>query len=752
MSWVDDTASAVAEPPPGEAPQVEPSVTPRRTPPSRWLSAWILLVAVGCFAALAAPALVGQVYLADDLGQFHLPIRGFYAEQLARGEPFDWMPTLFGGYYIAGEGQLGGYHPWHLLLYRVLPLGTAFNVELLASYPLLFVGMYVLLARLVGRRNAALFGALVFTFGGFNLLHFVHPNAIAIVAHLPWLLWAIDVALASTSVWRRSAAELCIGLLTASQLLLGYPQYVWFSLLAEVAFVAWRLGTNRAGARRLAGVATAISLGVAAGAIQWWPTWHVLEGSTRQTADAAFAATGSLHPLNLIQLLAPYALATRVVGQNTHELGLYVGAVPLMLCVWLLAHRDRWGRYRSLVWALLAFAVLALLLAAGEFGPLARLQALVPLVNRFRFPCRAIVLFQLAVAASAAVAAAILIVQRQPAVTRRGNRSMFAVVLASIAVAAGAPLLWPQFVAPALLVWVGPLLIGAAAVSIALLERGVRGAAVLLVLLAAADLLAYGLSDSVFGRTVRLSDFVAAAPHPPGDRDARVVVLHRPGGLRTGDRMLLAGVARVDGYAGLEPAKKLDYRRPRSWQLAGAGWVLHPADASRGTKMRWERIEHTAPRARLVTPTLGHEHPDNMELIGTGAAAVDQPFAMAPSPPGRVEVIVDRPGHFVAQTTAPTGQLLVTTESFDSGWQVTIDGHLGQVVRVDGDFLGCPIAAGVHHVQFSFQPRSRWLGMLTSACGLGLLVLMSCARPLCGRQRGLTNEEARCRDPASTRS
>ena len=100
------------------------------------------------------------------------------------------MPSLYGGFYVAGEGQLGGYHPWHWLLYRTLPLGAAFDIELLASYPLLFAGTFLLLSRLIGRRDAALVGAMAFTFGGFGLLHFVHPNAIAVVAHLPWLLWA----------------------------------------------------------------------------------------------------------------------------------------------------------------------------------------------------------------------------------------------------------------------------------------------------------------------------------------------------------------------------------------------------------------------------------------------------------------------------------------------------------------------------------------------------------------------------------
>ena len=77
-------------------------------------------------AALALPAILGHVYLADDLGEFHLPLREFYSRQLSSGEAWDWMPGLFGGFCLTGEGQLGGYHPVHWLLYRLLPLEVAF--------------------------------------------------------------------------------------------------------------------------------------------------------------------------------------------------------------------------------------------------------------------------------------------------------------------------------------------------------------------------------------------------------------------------------------------------------------------------------------------------------------------------------------------------------------------------------------------------------------------------------------------------
>ncbi len=151
--------------------------------------------AFGLLAWMFLPLVTGRVYVWDDLQNCHLPVRQFYAQCLANGDSFDWMPTLFSGFFPTGSGQGGTYHPLHLLLYRCLPLTTAFNLEILLSSPFMLFGMQLFLRRYLGRSYAAWLGAIVFTFSGFCTLHFLHPNAIAVVAHIPWLLFAQDVLL-----------------------------------------------------------------------------------------------------------------------------------------------------------------------------------------------------------------------------------------------------------------------------------------------------------------------------------------------------------------------------------------------------------------------------------------------------------------------------------------------------------------------------------------------------------------------------
>ena len=230
-----DAAHDARDEVPADARAADSQVAPRGYS-GEFRSGLMLLVAVALLLALAAPFLGGHVNTADDLGAFHLPLRAFYANCFAHGVAFDWSPQLFGGFYLTGEGQLGGYHPLHLLLYRLLPLNVAFDIECLAAYPFMLLGMFLLLRRWGCARDAALFGGVTFAFSGFSLLHFVHVNGVAVVAHLPWLLLAIHAVIDGASRNRRLAGGIGIALLTGSQLLLGYPQYVWLSFIAELGY------------------------------------------------------------------------------------------------------------------------------------------------------------------------------------------------------------------------------------------------------------------------------------------------------------------------------------------------------------------------------------------------------------------------------------------------------------------------------------------------------------------------------------
>jgi hypothetical protein len=541
-------------------------------------------------AAIGYPFLAGRFSTMDDLGNLALPLGDFYARQLARGEPLDWNPNLYCGFYLSGSG--GTYHPLKMLIYRLFPLPAAFGLELWIGYPLMLAGTWLWLRRRLGRADAAMLGSLGFTFGSFNLLHFIHPAIVLTAAHIPWLLWAIDGLLTTpvsargqspVSQWPPTVFAAILALVTGSQILLGFPQVVWFSLISEAAYAILlelmglsgngsvgnalrgvpRTGNGvvsrtaeRHGGRSLQAEPTsrpspsrrflrpawlrllgAKLLGLMLGAMQILPMADMLAQSTRGSAAPQFFNLFSLDPRNLLQLVAPYLTTRRVFGHSTHEFGLYAGAVPLALACWALADRRRWGSLRGLAWSAAGFGLGALVLSLGEYGPLYRFQRYLPLVGQFRCPCRYILLFQLSLGVLASVGALLLITRCQQGEKASWRRlSLLGIpILASLVAAAWGLAMrgtWP--VAPTLAVLTGPALIGLAVLLVIAAVRGRRAAIFGLILLATADQGYYGLSYAVYGHRQTWRQYLASiSPLPPtgakNGTTAATVDARRPG-------------------------------------------------------------------------------------------------------------------------------------------------------------------------------------------------------------------------------
>ncbi|HEY7153062.1 MAG TPA: hypothetical protein VH575_03785, partial [Gemmataceae bacterium] len=311
---------------------VEPP--PARTKGVRVERGLFVLTAIAGVLLLLVPAwplLSGRVPIYLDLGLFHLPVRAFYSRCLADGCSFDWMPHFYGGMFLSGEGEHGPYHPLHLLLYRRLPFDRAFALEAFLHCPLLLIGLFVFLRRYV-RATAALLGALCYTFCAGSVLHNIYPNYQGVIAHLPWILWLMDITCTTESALRRRLALCGLAVLTGSQLLLGSPQALSYSLFAEALFAVFLAWHRRPRWTFWPAWIAANLLGLLIGSVQLLATRTLLANSTRDQFDPLM---GSLMPSQLLQLLAPDLLSRHLPQYYSSE-PLYFGAVPLILGLWWL--------------------------------------------------------------------------------------------------------------------------------------------------------------------------------------------------------------------------------------------------------------------------------------------------------------------------------------------------------------------------------------------------------------------------------
>ena len=700
----------------------------------RALAVTVLLGFVAMTLVLAWPLLSGRLYVNDDLGDLHIPIRYVYQTALRAGDSFLWAPQFMTGFDLHGEGQAAMYHPIHLLLYRTLSLQSALSTELLFTYVTMFPGMCFFLLRLGLPLPAALFGALTFTFSGFNLLHFMHLNIVFVVAHIPWLLAAIDVVLRTTSRRALALGQLAVSLATGSQLLAGHPQFVWYSLLAELAFVAWRL-RNGGRWRRIPVLGWATILGVLLGAIQVLPTLHALAGSDRGSPSRDFPLVFSLERANLIQLWSPYALNGRVKGGNPHEFGLYGGSVCTVAVVWLFMRWHRLGRFRSLFTGSAIFATTMLVFALGSHGGLYRLVARVPPASFFRVPSRHILLVHLALAVMAALALADgLRLNRRD--DRMSLRSLWplGVTAALSVVTFGVHLwmlkgpvryAWSTHLAPVGLAAIGTGMFLATCVIFSALARGHRWAPAGLIILTVIDLSGWGFSYIWSIPPQTLQAFADGYPKPPmaSARDRLYIV--EPSEYDV-NMFAMNGYRVSEGHFSLKPRKRLPSSDLITQRLLGVRWILKEGV--------WTEVSRPLPRARMVRTVVVSDNvaSDIRQIDVERTAVLDRPVASLgqvveeksdteAASASTANILSDRPGLIEIVTSTPERRLLVLSESFDSGWKATQDGRPIEIYRAYGDLQACVVDAGVRRIVFEFRPASiRW-GMAVS--GVALVVV-----------------------------
>ena len=686
--------------------------------------------------AIAWPIFSGEIYTDTDLGNFHLPMRFFYAEALSQGFDFHWFPYEYTGFHLHGEGQASLYHPLNWLMYRVLPLDVAFMLDILRNYVFLIAGGWLCLRRFGLRRDAALLGAALFAFGSFSTMHFMHLNAMAIVAHIPWKLWVIDVALRSQRRDRVALAVVALSAMTASQLLFGHPQFTWLSLLIEGVFTSymWWQGVGR---RRWPWLLFAQLLAFVLAAVQLWPQWETLAISHRSDPGLDFAYSLSLRPVNLLQIVSPLFFRARAVGgAEATEFAVYSGALVPVLLAWLAVRGRALGALGRAAAVALGLAVFGLLMALGDRGPIYWIQGELPGLSLFRGPSRYIGVAQFGLAFAAAFAFVDLARTAEAGglkSTRRGLWLFAPLVLAGVVCVLGFVRPFPEDVAFEVS---GPWRLGYGLAAVAiftllawLAARGTRLALPLMLGLALLDLGVYGLAWIRREPPMPLEQFIHNRTIPDWtDR-------HR---LHWGPPALsMRHVRLVSGYAAMVPKKRLRTdryqlgRRPPqpemlvALRLAGVGWAYG------------RPVPDPLPRVRLVSAGV-RAHNLQKQLLAIDpvrTAIVHGDVTLGGGEPGSTLVLDDLPGELRVEASAEGRQLLVFAESHHPGWRGRVDGEEVEVFRVYGDFMGVAVPGGVHTVELRFEPESVRQGRMVSLLGMGLMgPLYFVTRRFCGAE------------------
>jgi len=311
---------------------------------------WLDLLAMGIFGLLVAsffyPTLLkGKLPVPTDtlVGMYH-PWRDLYAEEYPRGIPFKnflitdpvrqqipwrkvaidqwkqgnlpgWNPYSFSGMPLAANIQAAAFYPLNLLFFW-FDFASAWTVLIILQPLLAGIFLYWYLRNRQFTRLASLFGALVWSFSGFNLAWLTWGTMGQVALWLPLILLAIDKLLLPSGsgvptvklkvIW---LAVLALGLIM--QFLAGHSQISFYILTISTVYFIWHhrqtIGKYPSVAKKFhLWSLVAIALILILTSPQWLPILRFLPESSRLIATDNWKQPGWFIPWqNLVQFIAP---------------------------------------------------------------------------------------------------------------------------------------------------------------------------------------------------------------------------------------------------------------------------------------------------------------------------------------------------------------------------------------------------------------------------------------------------------------
>jgi hypothetical protein len=164
--------------------------------------------------------------LISDVPSVIYPQRLIAIEQMKEGKLPLWNPYMFSGYPLMAAFQTAAFYPLNVL-YFIMPFVSAWSLQVILQPIFSGIFTYLFLRNLKLDKLSSLFGAIIYSYSGFNLF-FLEFNVHAHVAsYIPLFLLLIDKYLVQNKI----LYLVILSLTLAIQIFAGYPQLTFFTLI-----------------------------------------------------------------------------------------------------------------------------------------------------------------------------------------------------------------------------------------------------------------------------------------------------------------------------------------------------------------------------------------------------------------------------------------------------------------------------------------------------------------------------------------
>lgn len=339
--------------------------------------------------------------LADNL-YMNYPLKSLAYELLSKGIFPHWNEYIYSGFPLFASMQAGILYPLNWL-FMILPHSTAFSLDIILTYFIAATGMFFYCKHLTNNTFASLFSGITFAFSSFMMFKIENLPLIQEASLVPFIFLFLNKA----NLGRLNKYSFLAVLFLSFQYFIGHPQITFYTLLVIVIHQLYFFFSHPIKPKNLNFIINGVFIlitGTFLASVQLLPSLHLALESARLDNNYQEYVFGSWSPVGIFTLIFPYLFGGSY-GNGLYSVGLfnqfgnigniccYAGIIPLIVAVFaLFSNRD--NKY-VLFWSLTG--VLAALFALGLYFPLYKILYHIPGFNFFRFHCRYLLFFNIAI-------------------------------------------------------------------------------------------------------------------------------------------------------------------------------------------------------------------------------------------------------------------------------------------------------------------------------------------------------------------
>ncbi|HEY7160881.1 MAG TPA: hypothetical protein VH815_06450, partial [Acidobacteriota bacterium] len=282
-----------------------------------------------------------------DMIDYYYPSQFYSMESIKNGFLPLWNPHILAGFPAIADPENAVFYPLNVFL-LLFSFNSTLSLKMVETflalhYFLTGLFMWIFLRSLPLKRFAALSGAIMYMFSGYLAAHAQHLGPIMGSTWIPLILYYCRKCI----VEKNNRHVIKAGLLLGVQILAGYPQTTFSTLLAILLYFGWysiKRAYNIRSWRPIIKSGYSYILmfltGISIAAIQLAPTiqLHFLSVRSEIPREYALLEQFPLDPINLVTTILPNFFgglfgAPAWLPRDMTEGHLYLGILPIMLLI-----------------------------------------------------------------------------------------------------------------------------------------------------------------------------------------------------------------------------------------------------------------------------------------------------------------------------------------------------------------------------------------------------------------------------------